>query len=184
MSTKWLCTLIAVVGLGFGPAANAAKGDSYFLGSYSSQKLDFELVGLGGFDVSPTGLDFAYGHYFHKNFAVEFRTGFALSEDDFFGSEFEINSHSGVYGKLVLDMNEMFQPYAAIGYNRIKVKASFGGVSDSSSDSDLAYALGADILFNPKWGMNVEWNKMHAGEWEEGLNIDLTAIKLGIRYTW
>jgi opacity protein-like surface antigen len=62
-----------------------------------------------------------------------------------------------VYLRGGFPVNETLYPYAVLGYTRGKIKASYGGDSISSSESDTSFGLGVDIKLNEKAAINLEY---------------------------
>ena len=162
-------------------AAMAAQADVrpgfYAGGSVGTTKLGDD--GFDGFGVdvddSDTGFKIFGGYSFNDNFAVEL-SYFDLGEvsgrinDPFFGNiSFDVGV-SGLNASAVgrLPISDTFSLFGKLGFASYDVDghATISGVgsgSDSQSETDMTYGLGAALSFGGQWEVRVEY---------EAINID------------
>ena len=101
------------------------------------------------------------GTKFNENFSGEIRVGLGIGDDsvDVLGTEVdvELDSMFGAYVRGGLQAADSFYPYVVLGYTRGELTASVPGFSDSESESDVSFGLGADVDINEKLTLNIEY---------------------------
>jgi len=162
---------------------NAAKGDQYFGVQYSS--VTFEAFDL---EWEPSALIGKYGNYLSDNFAIEGRLGIGTSSDTisafdpFVGNislEVEIDTLIGIYGVGSHDFSNNLSVYALIGATSgeltFTAAGGLGNGSDSESETDLSYGVGANIYINDAVGINLEYIS-----YISKTDFDVTAVNFGV----
>ena len=182
--TKLATALVLSSAMLSSPALSAAQGDRYFGLQYSS--ITFELFGE---DWEPTALIGRYGKYIDDNFAIEGRLGIgvdsdtlSINNDPIVGNasvEIEMDTLIGIYGVGSHDINKNSSIYALIGITNgeatINVKSStLGSASDSDSETDLSYGVGANIGISDTAGINLEYIS-----YISKTDFDVTAVNFG-----
>jgi len=162
-------------------AAMAARADvppGFYAGaSVGKTKLSDEGFDSFGVDVdeSDTGFKIFGGYSFNENFAVEV-SWFDLGEvsgtlnDPFFGDiDFDVGV-SGLNASAVgrVPVSETFSLFGKIGFASYDLDghATISGVgsgSDSESETDLTYGVGAALSFGGQWEVRAEF---------EAINVD------------
>jgi opacity protein-like surface antigen len=151
MNKTLLNTSVALV-FGAVSFASTANDDMYFGGGLAVTELSEE-----GDEVSLNVIHARVGKFFNENISLEARAGFGVGDDDIDGIKVELSNYYGVYLRGGFPVNETLYPYAVLGYTRGKIKASYGGDSISSSESDTSFGLGVDIKLNEKAAINLEY---------------------------
>lgn len=134
--------------------APVAVADGYF--GVQHVRVDVEEA---GFSSQPTALVGRVGGFVGKNFAIEGRFGLGLESDSIDGYssyEYEIDNVFGVYGRLAVREGG-FRPYFLFGFTR--GEASVSGGFDSEAESGTSFGVGADVMFNERVGLNLEFLK-------------------------
>jgi hypothetical protein len=152
-------------------ALTAAEGDQYFGLQYASTT--FEIDGLGE-DWEPAVLTGRYGKYLSDNFSLEGRLGIGAGDDtiNFSGPggsidiEVEIDTLFGIYGVGHHAINNNSSVYALIGLSRGEATMTGTGFlvatgpfneTESDTETDLSYGVGANIGINNTTGINLEY---------------------------
>ena len=106
-------------------------------------------LNIGSVDFSTPALMLNVGSQINPHFAVEGRLGFGTDDD--FG--FELDSYYGIFARVGPPLSEKFAPYLLVGYG--KAELEIGTVS--ADDNDFAYGIGANVLVNETFAINVEY---------------------------
>ena len=120
------------------------------------------------------------GYRFNEYFSAEGRIGFGVSDDDLEGLlDIEVDSILGVYGKFGIPTGTSFYPYAILGYSRVEIELSSSliGGSESDSDNDLSYGIGADFSISDNFSLNAEYMV-----WYDDDDIELSGLSIGAIY--
>jgi hypothetical protein len=131
--------------------------------------INYDVGGVGDTDL---GLIYGVlGSQLNENFALEVRAGTGFSDGDIavFGTEFdiELDKYVGAYLKIGAPINENFYPYAIVGYTRAELTVTGGGFSDSESDSDTSFGLGARFGSSSDMNFAVEYIRYYDKDGEE-----------------
>jgi OmpA-OmpF porin, OOP family len=184
-------TAFAALALTAAMAAQADVQPGFYAGaSIGTTKLTDDGLESSAFDVddSDTGFKIFGGYSFNNNFAVEL-SYFDLGEvsgvldDPFFGDiAFDVGV-SGFNASVVgrLPVAETFSLFGKLGFASYDLEAhatvsGFGSGSDSSSESDLTYGVGAALSVGPQWELRAEY---------EAINVDdgdANMISVGAMY--
>ncbi|MFD2167921.1 outer membrane protein [Thalassotalea euphylliae] len=73
----------------------------------------------------------------------EFRLGTGISDDEVYGVDVELERFISLSVKGQYDVNEQFFVFAMPSYANAKLKASYGGFSESDDDWEFGYGVGA-----------------------------------------
>jgi OOP family OmpA-OmpF porin len=166
---------LAALGLMAATAAQADVQPGFYMGAgFGTTKIDDDGFDGVDFDDGDTGFKVFGGYNFNQNFAVEasyFDLGEASGSFDDFGDT--VNFDVGVSGLNVsavgvLPLSNMFSLFGKLGYASYDVDAhvsivGFGSASDSASESDLTYGVGAALGFAERFEARVEF---------EAINVD------------
>lgn|SRR5690554_465474 len=140
-------------------SANVALAEKNYAGG-SIAFVDYSEEGISD-DASLTMLAGRLGTKFNENFSGEIRVGLGIGDDsvDVLGTEVdvELDSMFGAYVRGGLQAADSFYPYVVLGYTRGELTASVPGFSDSESESDVSFGLGADVDINEKLTLNIEY---------------------------
>ena len=173
-------TLIAGLGIS-ALLSGLAQAEGYYGGNLSFY--DYNEVGLSD-SASLTGIVGRLGTTFNENFSAEVRAGFGVGDDTVsaFGlnADVELDNMLGAYVRGGIPVSDSFYPYAVIGYTRIKLTASIPGFgSESESDSDLSFGLGADINITENVIFNIEYMNYFD---KDGAEIDGYSIGVATKF--
>ena len=127
-------------------------------------------AGVGMFDYSEEGIDSdasltalfgRLGTQFNENFSGEIRAGFGIGDDSInvlsTDVNVELDSMFGGYIRGGVPVSENFYPYAILGYTRGEISVSVPGFSDSESESDVSFGIGADFGLGESTKFNIEY---------------------------
>ena len=97
------------------------------------------------------------GYNFHENFAAEISAR-RLGEWDEFGANLKANQYAAsIVGTLPLQNN--FNVFGRLGYNRLEAKASGFGYSAKEHDDKVLYGVGVGYNFTPTISGRIEFQK-------------------------
>jgi opacity protein-like surface antigen len=139
----------------------ATVGAAHAEGLYAGALLTRTTVSIDGAgDVNPTTIGAKLGMSINKNFAVEARLGTGLSDDSIVGVDVKVDNFAGIYAKGILPLSDVASVYGLLGYTQGKLKFEVPGQSESDSDSDISYGLGADFAISATTSVGVEWARL------------------------
>lgn len=133
-------------------STSAIANETYFGLNYLATDVDFGFV-----SVNPGAIETKYGGFVSDNVAIEGRAGFGLTDDSVNGVDVEVDSILGIYAVYNFQPKGDFNPYALIGYTRGELSASSSFGSDSESENDVSFGLGADFSISDASAFNLEW---------------------------
>jgi predicted porin len=128
--------------------------------------LDVGASKLDDYDSTKTSFGGFVGYGFNQFFAVEagYRQlgKYDFTVYDFNGRSYEGNvkakqTHLSVIGSYPL--NERFDVYGRLGYNKLRAKASAGGFSNGADDDGGLYGIGLNYNFAPNLSGRIEAQK-------------------------
>lgn len=132
-------------------------GANYTLATYeedgASGELDLGLlVGKAGAQITPY-------------IAAELRVGFGVADDSVPAPggeiELELDSLVGAYVVAGIPNESPIYPYVVAGFTRGELTASYNGslgsLSESESESDFSYGVGANFTVNEQFSLNAEY---------------------------
>lgn len=144
-----------------------------------------ELYAGGGvavLDADEVTLNAVYGRFgafFNENISAEARLGLGVGDDSFGGAKVELDNFYGVYVRGGIPAGEVFYPYAVLGYTKGKTSFSGGGFSDSNSDSDLSYGIGADFKVTESLKINAEYLSYLDKD-----EAEITGVSVGVAFSF
>lgn len=182
MKTQFSSALI-LAGL-FSAQAIADPTGSTYIGFQFAQ-VTYDESGFDSFD--PTALVGRFGHYYNKNFSLEGRVGFGLSEDSrtYPGGtlEVEVDSLFGVYGVGHLPLNDVASVYALAGFSRgeltFRAITPTDSASASGDDSGFSYGVGAEFNIAPTASVTVEY-----ASFLDETDYQATGISAGVNFSF
>tara|TARA_R110001592_G_scaffold357853_1_gene661654 strand:+ start:83 stop:619 length:537 start_codon:yes stop_codon:yes gene_type:complete len=152
------CAAIAVLGVAC-LSNNVALAEQNYAGG-SIAFVDYSEEAISD-DASLMMLSGRLGTKFNENLSGEIRIGFGIGDDsvNVFGNDVdvELDTMFGAYVRGGIQAADKFYPYVVLGYTRGEVTASVPGFSDSESESDVSFGLGADVDINEKLTFNAEY---------------------------
>jgi opacity protein-like surface antigen len=111
------------------------------------------------------------GYQFNENFALE--AGIRrLGKAEFGSADIKVNQYS-LSGVGTIPLSNGFSVFGRLGYNRVDVKASAFGVSDSDHDDEVLYGVGVGYKFSETISGRVEVQKPHS---------DITNVSVGVAF--
>ncbi|MBC7916752.1 MAG: porin family protein [Rhodoferax sp.] len=137
----------------------SAQAQNVYVGTAYTQ---YNFEGSGS--ITPTAATFKLGYVVNSNFAVEGRFASSMSSESV-----KVDSHSGIYAKGILPLNDNFSVYGLLGTNSLTLKSQFSSASKSSS----SYGLGVDFALTKEVSLNAEWTRLFA---------DVTSTSFGVAY--
>lgn len=145
-------------------AAMAADQPYFYAGG------DLGSTKLEGADRETSFGGFA-GYQFNQNFALE--AGIRrLGEADFSGVNVKANQYS-LSGVGTIPLSNGFSVFGRLGYNRVNLKASGFGMSDSDHDDEVLYGAGVGYKFSDTITGRLEVQKPHS---------DITNVSVGVAF--
>ncbi|WP_144401600.1 porin family protein [Isoalcanivorax pacificus] len=175
--------LILMMGATVLPAVAMANQHSY-VGVQFSQ-VEYKESGVP--DVEPTAIAIKAGAQLSDYLAVEARVGFGAGDDS--ASEgpakltIEVDNYISAYIKPTMPLGERFSVYALAGVTRSKIKGEITGVvpatSDTDSQTDLSYGVGADLNLSTNSFVSVEYARLLNGD---DYDLDALSVGLGFRF--
>jgi len=97
------------------------------------------------------------GYNFHENFAAEIGAR-RLGSWTVFGADVDADQYqASVIGTLPLQNN--FNVFGRLGYNKLKANASYNGQSADADDSGVLYGVGVGYNFTPTIAGRIEFQK-------------------------
>ena len=157
-------------------ASASADNSYYFGGNFSLLKADYDIIGD---DASLTAIYGRFGAQLNENISIETRLGFGVGDDDvqYLGVDIntELDSVFGVYARAGAPVSESFYPYVIAGFTRGEATASIEGfISESESQTDMSYGVGADIGSSDTFLVNVEYMN-----WFDKDGTEISGFSLG-----
>lgn len=138
-------------------STGSVQADSYF--GLNATKIDYSESGID--DIDLTAANFRFGTVLSENVAFEVRAGIGIGDDTVnvmgVDVDVELENMFGAYFRFGAPVNEDFYPYAVLGYTRGKLEASAMGFSDSESESDTSFGVGADFTVSDGLVINIEY---------------------------
>jgi len=97
------------------------------------------------------------GYNFHQNFAAEIGAR-RLGSWTVNGADVDANQYAAsIIGTLPLQNN--FNVFGRLGYNKVEAKASYNGFSADADDSGVLYGVGVGYQFTPTISGRIEFQK-------------------------
>lgn len=163
------CLAVPGVAMAAGTDPGFYAGAGYTLATFDSN--DFN-------SNADLGVLFLRGGYqINKYLAVEARLGEGIQDDKIQGVKLEAEEMYGAYAKVGLPTDIGLYPYALLGMTHAKVKASVPGFSDTTSDSDISYGIGADYWFDKQLSAGLEYANFYDKNGDT-----ISGLTLGVNY--
>lgn len=150
--------------------AGAAAAQPYVGLDYTH--LDADEVDLGALTLKG-------GYQLNDWAAVELRGGVGVDDDNYYGVKAELEHYVGGYFRAGLPNDSAIYPYVIAGYTHGKVKASFARFSESESDGDFSYGIGASLRLSELWSANLEVMR-----YLDTSDIEIDGVSLGVIYNF
>jgi OOP family OmpA-OmpF porin len=132
-------------------SAFAAMPNTFYAG------VDGGSTKIDGFGDNKGSYGAFVGYNFHQNFAAEIGAR-RLGSWTVFGADVDANQYSAsVVGTLPLQNN--FNVFGRLGYNKVEAKASYNGFSANADDSGVLYGVGVGYQFTPTISGRIEFQK-------------------------
>lgn len=180
MKTKMNARAVAAaLLLGCAAMASAHAENNWYAGVAYTQ---YNMDGSGSVgSVTPSAATFNVGYAVSKNLAIEGRFAAPMNDGSTTVSGVKVNakveSHSALYIKGILPLNETVSLYGLVGTNSMTLKAtaSSGNASASASatQSSSSYGVGAEFAVNEKVALNLEWARHFS---------DTSSASIGVSY--
>jgi len=144
-----------------------------------------ELYAGGNFavlDAEELTLNAIYGRFgalFNENLSAEARIGFGVGDDTWGGEKYEIDNFYGAYVRGGIPVGEVFYPYAIVGYTKGKISSSGPFGSDSASESDFSFGVGADFKVTDALKINAEYLSYLDKD-----EAELTGFSVGVSFSF
>lgn len=168
-------------------ASAQAQQTSPWYGELGYTFLKMDAVGTS---ARPQGIRGVIGYDFHPNFALEgFAAGGTHSDSrnvDAGGGvmtpiNFKLTSMYGIWLKPKYEMNGI-ELFGRLGYAHVSAKATssdFPSLSESQSDNDFSWGLGANYHFNPRMYVGLDWVQYSS---QSGHKVDGMTLGFGYRF--
>lgn len=135
-------------------------------------------------EADPAALFLLAGYQFNENIALEGRFGFNAGDDDFeFASggstKVEVSSILSLLGKFSLGGD--ISPYAVIGFTDFELDAQNGQTVEGDG---FSFGAGIDFKVSDNTAISLEYVNYASPDITGGGEADLTALSLGVNYTF
>src|SRR5690606_13920656 len=172
--------VLMIMGAAALPAVAMANQHSYVGLQYSQ----VEYKESGAPDIEPTAIAVKAGAQLSDFLAVEARVGFGAGDDSVSAGgtklSLEVDNYISAYLKPTLPVGERFAVYALAGVTRSKLEMKTNtGFSDTDSQTDLSYGVGADLNLSTNSFVSVEYARLLKGD---DYDLDALSIGLGFRF--
>lgn len=160
--------------------SSGIEGNNY-IGIHASL-MDYQEDNTTGYEFEVEGGAIRVGHEFNNYLAIEGQIGLT-NDDEYLGVDTGIDYFVGLYarGNLFL-FNPSARVYGLIGVTHAKFTATLSddhfSISDSESDTALAYGVGIEFYGNSRNGINLELMRYMDGK-ENDIDYTLDAVNLG-----
>jgi outer membrane autotransporter protein len=181
-----LGTIVAASALA---GSQMAAAENYYIGAQYAQATYEQSNTLGNAaaddgEADPTALIFVGGYKFNENVALEGRLGLGLGDDDFeFASggstKIEVSRLLSILGKF--SVGGTFSPYAVVGFTDFELDADNGTTVEGDG---LSYGVGVDFSVSENAAISLEYINYASPDINGGGDADLTAISIGVNYTF
>jgi OOP family OmpA-OmpF porin len=132
-------------------SAFAAMPNTFYAG------VDAGSTKIDGFGDNKTSYGAFLGYNFHENFAAEIGAR-RLGSWTVYGADVDADQYqASVVGTLPLQNN--FNVFGRLGYNKLKANASYNGQSANADDSGVLYGVGVGYNFTPTIAGRIEFQK-------------------------
>jgi outer membrane immunogenic protein len=199
MKGKHILLGCALAALSANVMAADKTGTSYVGAGYTMLTVSPE----GGSDLDLSALGVRGGYYFNQYFSVEGRLAFGIGDDTTSVSvndpvlglisatdTVELNYSIGAYAVGHIPLTEQFQLYGLIGFTQHEIKETLTGTagglpfdfSDSSSDSDLSFGVGAEFDMTKNLSLGLEYVSYFTDGEIEGTKYDTDGLGITLNY--
>ncbi|WP_332848517.1 outer membrane beta-barrel protein [Massilia sp. S19_KUP03_FR1] len=132
-------------------SAFAATPNTFYAG------VDAGSTKIDGFGDNKGSYGAFLGYNFHQNFAAEIGAR-RLGSWTVFGADVDANQYAAsIVGTLPLQNN--FNVFGRLGYNKVEAKASYNGFTANADDSGVLYGVGVGYQFTPTISGRIEFQK-------------------------
>jgi OOP family OmpA-OmpF porin len=173
--------------------SGAAMAQGYIGASIGQSDLNVDCAGTITCDTKDTGFKIFGGYMFTPNLGIE-GAYFDLGKSTQSGvvppfgtvtAEFKASGFA-VYGVALAPIDQ-FSVFAKLGIASTKVKLSgtvsgLGSASDSETNTNVAWGLGAGYNFTKNLGVRLEWERFRAEFQGEKEDVDLLSVGLNYRF--
>ena len=141
--------------------------------------------GVDTLKFSPGAVSGVVGYKFTPNLSVEGMLGLGLGKDKVkidgvdTGSDGKVKSTFGLFLRPSFDINESVELFGRVGWVRSKLEISNSVSSESGSDTDLAYGIGANFNLSKTSYIQTGWMQYLN---KDGVKIDGLNISYGMRF--
>ncbi len=145
--------------------APALAQESGFYGTAGYSQFSADDVDLGGITLRG-------GWNFNQYFGAEAEGTIGVVSDDLTvegtNIDVDLNHAIGAFATAGVPVSERGRLFARAGYASLDIEGSAGGVSVSEDDSDFAYGIGGEFLFDEVNGVRLGYT---AYEFEETIDV-------------
>jgi opacity protein-like surface antigen len=158
--------------------------------SYSDLEADSDFINS---DIDTGVLNLKFGGQLDEVVSIEARVGFGVSGDSLITQsgnlvteyDYQIDNTYGVYGKMSFFKTGLVKPYGLLGFTAIQASTTSSVFntnngsrvytsSEDETETDMSFALGADINFQDKYTFNLEFGNYYNDD-----GIELKGVTLG-----
>ena len=165
-------------------ADNSGIAGGNYLGIHATF-MDYQEDDTTGYEFKVEGGALRIGHEFNDYLAIEGQAGLSNSDNDS-GIDTSIEYFVGLYarGNLFL-FDPRARIYGLVGVTHAQFTAEVNEdhfrISDSETDTALAYGIGVEVYGNNRNGVNLEYMRYMDGS-ENGVDYTLDAFNIGYIY--
>lgn len=170
-----------LLGLALAAAAVSANASDLYYG-VSLSSVDYKLSAVEN-RYSLAMLTATVGWEMTDNIAFEGRLGKGVSGDStrYEGSDvgIDLGVIMGAYARYNFDLNDDVKPYVILGYSHLSGDMNIDDAKGSAHDSDISYGVGANMVGNDNFSMNLEYMSMY-----EEVGEKMNVYTLGAEYSF
>ncbi len=186
MKHSVLRSLFAVTLVSAAAAAHAQATEPSLYGEigYNSVSVTSKDVGVS-VKFKPDLLTGVIGYRVHPNVSVEGLLGFGIGDDEVklngvgTGVKGEMGTTYGVFLRPNVAVSESVELFGRVGFVRTALKLSAGGVSESSSDTGLAYGIGANFNLSKTSYLQANWTSYYS---DDGVKLQGIGLAWGMKF--
>jgi attachment invasion locus protein len=186
MKKSVLRPLVAVAAMSAAGLGHAQAVDSPLYGEigYTAIQAKASAGGLSA-KFEPGLLTGIVGYRFHPNLSVEGMVGVGMGDDDVTVNGFntgikgKLGTSFGVFLRPSMHVSESVELFGRVGFVRSSVKLSMAGMSESDSDTGLAFGFGANFHLTKSSYLQASWTSHY---YDDGVKLEGLGVAWGMKF--
>jgi opacity protein-like surface antigen len=179
-------SLVAVAAMSAAGLGHAQVADSPLYGEVGYTAIQAKAAD-GGLTVKfePGLLTGVVGYRFHPNLSVEGMVGFGAGDDEVTlngvntGVKGKLGTSFGVFLRPSVHVSESVELFGRLGFVRSQLKLSLGGLTESASDTGLAYGFGANFHITKSSYLQATWTSHYD---DDGVKLEGLGLAWGMKF--